>query len=128
MDMRSATNELVLGNISAAALPQIGLGVLASGVDSPSLRQLAVMEGCDSIEIERVFAKTIAELGIQMPSRSDAAMASARQIACDVLGKRLSPYDGAKTIWRKSVCRTVTGVAGRDRDLRPMRPAVRRAV
>jgi hypothetical protein len=76
---------------------------LMEGIDSPSIRMLAGMTGADSEEVRAVFSAALRELGIENPTPREAAMLVATEIASRITTGAVSPYDGAKEIWRVSV-------------------------
>lgn len=90
-----------LGMLPTNELPQIGIAALEAGFDTPSLCQLAGQDSSDSEETRRLFVKSLSELGIELPSESEAGMSVSKDIAEDVLSGELGPYEGAKQIWAK---------------------------
>jgi len=89
----------VLGFLAVEELPRIALDAILAGYDSPSLRQLAGTSEHDKEEANRLFAKSIRELGFQVPPASEAGLTLARNTAREVLSGAITPYDGAKLIW-----------------------------
>jgi hypothetical protein len=47
-----------------------------------------------------LFDRALAELGVPIPTRRDAVKQLARATAADVVDERVSPYEGAKYIWK----------------------------
>lgn len=88
-----------LGMLFTKELPQIGLAILGAGSDTPSLRRLAGEDGSDCEESRKLFVKSLFELGIEVPSESEAGMIISKAIAQDVLSGNLGPYEGARKIW-----------------------------
>lgn len=109
-------SDYVFGLSSSDALPSIGLQLLEEGYDSPSLRQLAGYSASDAGECRELFTKTLIELGIILPSLSEAGLSVARGIAAEVLQETITPYIGAKRIWSR--------VYNRLPDLEQLRPFV----
>jgi len=99
MKLNAAINAYVLEQILTDDLPDVAAGALVDGHESESLRELADSARSDSGEIRRLFCKALGELGLPMPSRQEAGLATARSIAKDVVDGRMNPYDGARTIW-----------------------------
>jgi hypothetical protein len=62
---------------------------------------LAGEDGSDGEEAARLFVKSLSELGIEVPSESEAGMSVSKAIAQDVLSGELGPYEGARQIWGK---------------------------
>jgi hypothetical protein len=90
-----------LGMLPANDLPQIGIDALEAGFDTPSLCRLAGEDGSDCDESRRLFEKSLSELGIGVPSESEAGMSVGKAIAHQVLSGELGPYEGARQIWAK---------------------------
>lgn len=101
MELDQLTVMYVLGALPADELPAAAADALEAGHDSPSLRQLAGADGADAEGIRNLFNKSLDELGIPIPSPSEAGLALARRIAGDIARGTVAPYDGAKQIWSK---------------------------
>ena len=99
MQLDEAIAKFVLGLLSAENLPAIGIQALEAGYDSPSLRQLAGVERCDADVVRNLFAKALQEIGLVVPTPSEAGLSVAKAIAKEVLAGRAAPYEGAKQIW-----------------------------
>lgn len=100
MELKNFANEYVLGNIDANDLPTIAIDALVAGYDTPSLRLLAGERGGPPDTIRKYFCSTLQELQIPMPSELDAARFKVKQIVENVVGHRILPYEGARSIWR----------------------------
>lgn len=101
MELDQLTAMYVLGALPADELPAAAADALEAGHDSPSLLQLAGADGADAESIRNLFNKSLDELGIPIPSPSEAGLALARRIAGDIARGTVAPYDGAKQIWAK---------------------------
>jgi hypothetical protein len=97
MRFMDAIASFVFGWPSAERLPGAAIEALEDGYDTPSLRQLAGAEGRDYESIRKLLLRAMSELGVAMPSLSEAGIWSARRIARDILDGHISPYDGAPT-------------------------------
>jgi hypothetical protein len=102
--MRTAGLELsaariVLGSLTTDALPEAAAQALAAGLDSPSLRVLAASSTRLEPDLLDNFKKALSELGVSFPSREQAGLLLARNIAERVLAGSIRPYEGAKAIW-----------------------------
>ena len=101
MKLKTAINRYVLGDVLADDLPAVAREALADGHESASLRQLAGATGLDMHELRGLFSKALDELGLPLPSTSEAGIEVARSIAEDVIDGRTNAYQGAKRIWRE---------------------------
>ena len=93
----------MLDIVGTDAIAAEATNALLEGIDSPSIRMLAGMTGADSEEVRAVFSAALRELGIESPTPREAAMLVATEIALRITKGIVSPYDGAKEIWRISV-------------------------
>ena len=91
----------VLGTLAAGDLPAVAVDALEAGYDSPSLRQLASTSRFDTDGLGNLFTKTLNELGVPIPSPSEAGLELARRIAESITRGTVSPYDGARQIWEE---------------------------
>ena len=89
----------VLGLLPVDELPGMALDAMQAGYDSPGLRQLAGISKHEGDEAHRLFAKTIRELGLPVPTAPEAGLTLARNTAREVLSGAITPYEGAKRIW-----------------------------
>jgi hypothetical protein len=96
--LQAAAAKYVLGLLSGDDLPYVAADALTSGVDCSSLRVLASI-GVGDREAEQLFEKSLRELGLNMPSRHDAAVSVAREVAQKILRGDVSCLDGANIIW-----------------------------
>ena len=85
--------------LSPDRLGEIGTALLAAGVDSPVVRELAWLAPDTTWrDAGDVFDRVLAELGRPVLSRTDAAYLLAMDAASDIVQRRVSPYDGAARI------------------------------
>jgi hypothetical protein len=101
MELDQLAAMYVLGALPADELPAAAAEALEAGHDLPSLRQLAGADSAEAESIRSLFNKSLAELGIPVPSPSEAGLALAQRIAGDIARGKIAPYDGAKQIWAK---------------------------
>jgi hypothetical protein len=99
MELSRIAEMYALGKVPIDDLPAAAIEALEAGLDSPTLRQLAGADGADAETIRNLFSKSLGELGIPIPSPSEAGLAFARHIAGEIVRGVLAPYDGAKQIW-----------------------------
>lgn len=100
MNFETVIAKYRLGLLASGELPEIATQALASGKDSPALRQLAGADADDMGEVRRLFERTLHELGLAVPSQDEAGKVVTKSIARDVLNGSEQPYDGAKKMWR----------------------------
>ena len=98
MDIKLAAAYWSLESLASEELPAIALGALEQGLDSPSLRALAVMRAPAMSEAGPLFHSCLAELDIDIPPQAAAAIAIARHHAHTIIKGRITPYEGAKRI------------------------------
>lgn len=51
--------------------------------------------------MQPIFEKVLVELGITLPSRAEAGLLVAREHAAAILAGTVTPYEGARRIWRE---------------------------
>lgn len=101
MEFDEITARFVLSALPADELPAVAADALGAGYDSPSLRELAGAVGADAERLRNLFKQSLYELGIAVPSPSEAGLTLARRIARDIARGAVTPYDGAKQIWTR---------------------------
>jgi len=99
MQLDTVVARFRLGIVPASELPAVAAGALEAGFDSPAVRQLAGADGQDSEDLKKLFEKSLAELGLSIPTQDEAGLLVARSIAEEVVSGSLKPYEGAKQIW-----------------------------
>jgi hypothetical protein len=99
--MQLAVAKWVLGLLPSNELPDFATQALESGLDTPALRQLAGELQPTMRDARPIFKKALAQLGITLPSRPDAGLIIARHYAKEISDGTLSPYEGARRIWRE---------------------------
>jgi hypothetical protein len=99
MNLKDSAARHVLGLIPSDELPELAQQAITDGLDSPSLQLLAATGKNDLEEVRDLFRKALSELKINMPSTADAGLILACEIAQEVVGGRIPPYQGAKRIW-----------------------------
>lgn len=92
--------KVLLDQIRSDELPLAAADALEAGLDSPSLRMLA---GLTSDESHReafvLFERALNELDLQKPTKNQAVLILAREIARNILDKSVGVYEGAKHIY-----------------------------
>jgi len=97
---RSLTLTLwALHRLPSEQLPEVATDWLVSGLDSPSLCELAGLGSTVMSEAGPLFERALAELKITVPSEDEALMSLARHYARQIVEGAMSPYDGARKIW-----------------------------
>lgn len=100
MKLFYAIDLFVLELLPVEDIREVALHAIESGFDSPSLYHLADSQNTDSETTKRLFCKALNELRISMPSPAEAGLSVARRIAHDIIQNTITPYEGAKRIWR----------------------------
>jgi hypothetical protein len=101
MDLEGLAEMYVFGTLPVERLPAAAADALEAGFDSRSLRQLAGSDGDDPESIRSLFRRALNELGVRLPSPSEAGLSIARRIAGDIARGSVGPYEGARQIWWK---------------------------
>jgi len=97
---RSLTLTLwALHRLPSEQLPDVATDWLVSGLDSPSLRELAGLGSPVMSEAAPLFERALSELEIAVPTKHEALMSLARHHARQIVDGTVSPYDGARKIW-----------------------------
>jgi hypothetical protein len=89
----------MLGLVGPDAMRSEAADALQEGIDSPSVRQLAGMRPIENDKVRGVFDTALRELDIKRPSRREAAILVATDVASRIIESTVSPYDGAKEVW-----------------------------
>lgn len=89
-----------LGMLTSDQLPTIAIQALEEGRDSPSLRTLAGLTSDETDDAGSLLERAARELGVQVRDSAQAALTVARFVASHITQGTLSPYDGARQIWR----------------------------
>jgi hypothetical protein len=100
VDLTSLAEDFALGELLTSDMPDTAMRLLEAGYDSPSLRRLAGSQAHESEPIAKLLTKSLDELGVRVPSPPEAGLAIARRIAGDVVRGSMTPYEGARRIWR----------------------------
>jgi len=98
-DFRLLAAKDLLDFVGPDAMPPEATRVLLEGIDSPSVRQLAGMDGADSEDLRATFRSVLRELEIEIPSRREAAILVATEVARGITQGTVLPYEGATEIW-----------------------------
>lgn len=96
-----------LHRVVSGELPAAAARVVALGISTPALEELACLRPEDTDEARALFLDSLRELGIEPPNDIDALTIFARKIAADIVAGRVSPRDGADEItdsWESVDC------------------------
>jgi hypothetical protein len=89
----------VLGLLRPEHLPVVAAQALHEGHDSPLLRKLAGLSDGAS-EARALFHRCLAELNVKTPTKRDAVVLLAREIALSIIRGDVDPYKGAQEVWQ----------------------------
>jgi hypothetical protein len=89
--------KAVLGLVGPEDLSAAANAALHGGLDSPSLIALT---SADASTAGPLFDRTLQDFNMVKPSRREAVMLLARDAATEIVSGTISPYTGAKRIWR----------------------------
>lgn len=96
-------SKMALDLILPEELIRAGVDALEDGLDSKTLRILAGLNETQIDEAGTTFDRALVELNIHKPSKREAVLQLTRETARDILSGKISPYEGAKRIWRLSL-------------------------
>lgn len=103
MKLLLAQAMMILGILTTDRLPDIAIEALEAGEDSSALRILAGLMQYDITEVHKVFERVLIEMAIPMLTRSEAARMYAVDICVQIVGRQISPLEGANRIWDASI-------------------------
>ena len=99
-----AASSVLLGRLHSDDLAGVAVEALQDGCDSPSLRILAGLTAAEVDEARVLFERALFEMNIIVPSKRNAVMRLALEIAKEILAGRTDAYVGAKKIWDLTLC------------------------
>jgi len=99
LSLESAVAHYILGDIRPEDLPALAERAVIAGFESPAMAELAYSLNKENEFIEKKFFNALEELKIKKPSRIEAGLAVAREIAISIVEERINPYEGARRIW-----------------------------
>lgn len=102
-----------LNILDEASLPALAARLVADGLESPALIELAGIPTGNESDIRRLFAGALVELGISIPDSHEALHGYAHDQSCSLLAGEISPYECAKAIWHACLA---SGVVCHDLD------------
>jgi hypothetical protein len=105
-EIRQIQAQWILGILSPESMVQFACQALEADIDSPSLCQLAGEIKPTHWTVQPLFERIISELGLELLSKDQANLIVARNWAKKIVSGEVSPYDGAKGIWREC-CHTL---------------------
>src|SRR4051812_10255004 len=100
VDWEAAEAQWVIQSAIAVDLPRVATDALVHGWDSPSLRLLPLERGRDPRDVRDLFLAAVAELGRELPCKSEAARRLLRYYARSLDDGRLDFVTGARAIAR----------------------------
>jgi hypothetical protein len=100
MTLVDAAALWALGELGSEQLPNVAATALERGFDSAALRQLAGELDATTATCEPLFRRALAELSIPFPDRRAAQIGVALYHARRIVDGTVSPYQGARAIWR----------------------------
>jgi hypothetical protein len=106
--------RFVMGEVRTDEVPDAAAGLIVSGFDSPSLRELAGADRWDGEQVRRLFLDALAEMGRRAPSPSEARRAVAETWIREMASGATDPYTACRRIWQE-----VWNVGDQDDDLTP---------
>jgi hypothetical protein len=102
-DLHAAVAAWVLGFIDVQDLPRVATEALSRGTDGLALRQLAGLTPVEIDEATNLFSRALHELGFPIPDKRRAALQYAARVSSLIVAREITPYHGAKSLWRASL-------------------------
>jgi hypothetical protein len=100
-DLVVAQARWILELLAPEALAPLAIDALCNEFDTPALRELAGETARTRFELEPVAARAFRELGLPPLAADEARLVVARSWAERILADLVSPYEGARGIWRE---------------------------
>src|SRR5580704_5138002 len=99
-DLKNVEVSWVLGILRVEQLPRLATEALTAGFRSKLFEKLAACSPEESQLIRQLFEDAIKENGGGKISKLEALREYAKQISVSILDSTISPFEGAKLIWR----------------------------
>src|SRR4030067_2696642 len=96
LELEVAEALWTLGLLKLDLLPNVAIKALESELDSPSLRQLAGLDISELGDADRLFEKTLRELGREKLTRTQAVLSYAVYVSNEIVSGREEPHCGAR--------------------------------
>jgi hypothetical protein len=87
--------------LPSSDLPRLAMLALEAGLDSSSIRELAGELHPTWADSGPLFDLVLHDFGIVAPTQPEAAHALAHHYAEQIISGALTPYEGARNIWRR---------------------------
>lgn len=91
LELQFTAARFALGLVHSWEIPPVADRALSNGVYSPALAELAFVVNPDMYEVQPLFLKALAELGLHSPSRVDAAWFIVRHCMQQIVSMAESP-------------------------------------
>lgn len=92
-----------LGDLLAERLPAAALGALIAGCETPSLAQLAAMDGAGWSEIEPLVGRVLDERSRAVPTTREAVKCVADDLLRRMVDGEVTPEEGTERLRRLSI-------------------------
>jgi hypothetical protein len=99
IDIKKLAARWTLGRLQGAEIPEIATQALMEDYDGPALRELAGAVNPDLRDSAHIFEAALEELQAPTMTVKEAAYLLAREVSEKIINQKLTPYEGAKTIW-----------------------------
>jgi hypothetical protein len=101
MDIKRICNHYAIGRIRSEDLPSVAQSLILEGIESSSLTRLLIDESPYGYDKKTLFEKAMKELGFEIPSKNNAAIALVREIANQIINNEIDAYKGSMKIWKE---------------------------
>ena len=99
MDIELIQAKWILRKLPVEELPKFAADLMVGGFSGPAVLNLASFHTPNSRGIEHAFNSVMQEVGRPPMSSENAARRYVREIATEIIRKKIDPYHGAREIW-----------------------------
>ena len=98
--LRLLASQVVLDRVEIDEVPKLAQDLLVEGLDTLSLRVLAVLLPNEREQIRPLFERVLSESGVEPPSAETASLLVADEIAAGIIDGKVSPSEGCRALER----------------------------
>jgi hypothetical protein len=91
-----------LDELGPEEVRRLATEALEAGCDTPTLRQVAGIEGSRRAEVEELLPRFLREVRVERPTTDEAVKAVVDECARQVVRGELAPSAGARRLWLRS--------------------------
>jgi hypothetical protein len=102
MDLRVAQARFRVGELAGEGLPDVALAMLATGLDSQSVRELAALDRPTLRDAAHLFERALAETAQPTLNEREAREILLVTLLEDIVAARIDPGAGANAVWARA--------------------------